>query len=63
VQWTIDIDPLTSYLKPSMQQDLEKVSSVLFQFCDALVFARFTKLQGGKKTSTLISVLGQFHRV
>jgi 2-dehydropantoate 2-reductase len=25
VQWTIDMDPLESYLKPSMQQDLEKV--------------------------------------
>lgn len=25
VQWTIDMDPLESYLKPSMQQDLDKV--------------------------------------
>jgi len=26
VERTIEMDPLTSYLKPSMQQDLEKVS-------------------------------------
>jgi hypothetical protein len=25
VQWTVDMDPLESYLKPSMQQDLDKV--------------------------------------
>jgi ketopantoate reductase len=30
VQWTIDIDPLESYLKPSMQQDLEKVCILFF---------------------------------
>jgi 2-dehydropantoate 2-reductase len=29
VQWTIDMDPLESYLKPSMQQDLEKVYRLL----------------------------------
>jgi 2-dehydropantoate 2-reductase len=29
VQWTIDMDPLESYLKPSMQQDLEKVCRLL----------------------------------
>jgi ketopantoate reductase len=28
VEKTIEMDPLTSYLKPSMQQDLEKVSHV-----------------------------------
>jgi 2-dehydropantoate 2-reductase len=27
VQWTVDVDPLESYLKPSMQQDLDKVCS------------------------------------
>lgn len=27
VQRTVDMDPLEMYLKPSMQQDLEKVSS------------------------------------
>jgi hypothetical protein len=29
VEKTIEMDPLTSYLKPSMQQDLEKVSLVI----------------------------------
>lgn len=29
VDWTIEMDPLTSYLKPSMQQDLDKVRECL----------------------------------
>jgi ketopantoate reductase len=29
VEWTIEMDPLESYLKPSMQQDLEKVCILL----------------------------------
>lgn len=29
LEWTINADPLESYLKPSMQQDLEKVNSLL----------------------------------
>lgn len=28
VQWTIEMDPLESYLKPSMQQDLDKVRDI-----------------------------------
>ncbi|KAF1916037.1 6-phosphogluconate dehydrogenase [Ampelomyces quisqualis] len=31
VQWTIDMDPLESYLKPSMQQDLEKGNFIEFE--------------------------------
>jgi 2-dehydropantoate 2-reductase len=31
VQWTLDVDPLESYLKPSMQQDLEKGNFIEFE--------------------------------
>ncbi|KAF2822821.1 2-dehydropantoate 2-reductase [Ophiobolus disseminans] len=31
VQWTVDMDPLESYLKPSMQQDLEKGNFIEFE--------------------------------
>lgn len=31
VEWTINLDPLESYLKPSMQQDLEKVCLALLE--------------------------------
>lgn len=31
VQWALDVDPLESYLKPSMQQDLEKGNFIEFE--------------------------------
>jgi ketopantoate reductase len=48
VQTMIDVDPLTSYLKPSMQQDFDKVCYFISELCEAWV---------------LMLGAGKFHRV
>jgi 2-dehydropantoate 2-reductase len=52
VQTMVDMDPLESYLKPSMQQDLDKVRRLYYGNWG------FGDLRG-----SVLMVIGQFHRV